>query len=686
VVSESETFADVCAECGAEYDGDLRYCAECGAALQDLEPVPSPRLPAGTIIGTYRLLELLGEGGMGRVYAAEHVKLGRRVALKMLRPELAANPVAVARFFAEARAVNRISHENIVEITDFLDKSGLYNCYIMEWLRGEDLGVRLIRDRTLPISVAVEIGAQVASALTSVHVAGMVHRDLKPDNIFLIERAGTSNFVKLLDFGVAKLSDPSDRSMALHTTANGQVVGTPEYMSPEQAAGATVDHRTDIHALGVILYETVTGRLPYEAKNFGELVLKHLTAPPPRPSSYQDLPHTIPPALDDLIMRLIARTAEDRPQSMAEVEERLHEIHDALGLPPARRRISNLAMHRESTGGNSMGGSGSTQEAAAALDSAPMSMPPALLANPAALLRPSRRPVTPPPASTFPAPPTMTELSAPRTPGLRPRGTPRQEPGPSEARSLRAGEGPEAPDRRSERTGGIRRPGPSEARSLRAGEGPEAPDRRSEWTGGVRRPASTPPALARVPSASQPIVRMPEASQPLAPPSAGWEPMEIAAPATAVSAPQPDTIAPRQPRREWLLAATLACMGVAVFSAWSIHRTASAMQATPASAGPSAATVHASLVRVKVSSTPPGATVRDAITHDVLGTTPLTVSLPRQDRDLHVELVRDGYQLANGAVDLSADSALLVALITASATAASAAPTAEPGATGDTAH
>jgi serine/threonine-protein kinase len=254
----------------------VKFCAECGVSLaRTTEGVDG--LPAGTVIGGYRILELLGEGGMGRVYVAEHIKLGRRVAMKVLKTELATNVNAVSRFFAEARAVNRISHDHIVEITDFLEKSGGYNCYIMELLRGEDLGLRLLRAEPPSLATSVEIAIQIASALGAVHAAGIVHRDLKPDNIFLIERSGSRNYVKLLDFGVAKLIDPFDTGIATHTTAAGQIIGTPEYMSPEQAGGQVVDHRTDIYALGVILYELVTGQLPFKAKSFGELVIKHMT-------------------------------------------------------------------------------------------------------------------------------------------------------------------------------------------------------------------------------------------------------------------------------------------------------------------------------------------------------------------------------------------------------------------------
>jgi eukaryotic-like serine/threonine-protein kinase len=336
-VGETELHANACPECGTACPRGVKFCANCGIDLRELQN-DGDELPAGTIMGSYRILDLLGEGGMGRVYVAEHIKLGRRVAVKMLRGEFAANPVAVSRFFAEARAVNRISHVNIVEITDFLDKSSGHNCYIMELLNGEDLGLRLLRAELMPIADSVEIGIQIASALSAVHAAGIIHRDLKPDNIFLIDRNGSRNFVKLLDFGVAKLVEPA--GISLHTTAAGQIIGTPEYMSPEQGAGQAVDLRTDIYALGIILYELVTGELPFKAKSFGELILKHMTVPPRRPSSVPKLPHVVPPALDDLIIDLLAKSPDDRPQTMAEVESRLHDIHESLDLPVLPRRMA----------------------------------------------------------------------------------------------------------------------------------------------------------------------------------------------------------------------------------------------------------------------------------------------------------------------------------------------------------
>ena len=274
----------------------LSRCHKCGGTLLETEDRAldmNHQLTPGAELGSYRIVKLLGEGGMGRVYVAEHIRLGRRVAMKMLRQEFAANPVAVSRFFAEARAVNRISHEHLVEITDFFENPGGENYFIMEPLKGDDLGKHLLRGGALPVARAVDIAHQTASVLAAVHAAGIVHRDLKPDNIFLVERASRPDFVKLLDFGVAKLSD-AHNGIKLKTTSAGAVIGTPEYMSPEQAGGLPVDHRTDIYALRVIMYEVLSGRLPFQGKSFGEMVIKHMTVAPKPLGSYEDLKQPIP--------------------------------------------------------------------------------------------------------------------------------------------------------------------------------------------------------------------------------------------------------------------------------------------------------------------------------------------------------------------------------------------------------
>ncbi|HUT99999.1 MAG TPA: serine/threonine-protein kinase [Myxococcota bacterium] len=287
--------------------------------------------PPGTVIGSYRLVQMIAEGGMGRVYLAEHVKLGRRVALKVLRSEYAANPVAVKRFFGEARAVNQINNENIVEITDFIEQEGADNYYIMELLDGRSLADALEQDKIIPVGRALGIAIQMAQALAAVHRAGIVHRDLKPDNIFLTEKGGRKDFIKLLDFGVAKLIDVAE-NIPTHKTAAGAILGTPEYMSPEQAGGRNVDFRTDIYAFGVILYEMLAGRKPLNGKSYGELVIQHMTVTPTRFTKLKDLPQRVPKSIEELIMQCLEKEAGKRPADMTEIAERLGEIGRAESI------------------------------------------------------------------------------------------------------------------------------------------------------------------------------------------------------------------------------------------------------------------------------------------------------------------------------------------------------------------
>jgi serine/threonine protein kinase len=298
-----------------------------------------------SVVGAYRLLSLLGEGGMGRVYLAEHVKLGRRVALKMLRSEFANNPNAVRRFFDEARAVNQIRHDNIIEVTDFVEGVGGGESYfIMELLVGTDLA-QLQLSGPLSLPRVLHIARQVCSALAAAHDAGIVHRDLKPENVFIVNRTSDSEFVKILDFGVAKLTDPLN--MMQGQTQAGAILGTPEYMSPEQAGGTAVDHRTDIYAFGVILYELIAGRRPFNGQSFGEYVIAHLSVAPTPPSQLTSTTQAIPEALEALIMQCLAKPPPARPQTMRVVGERLAAIEASLHSPSppssARRKPRRTA-------------------------------------------------------------------------------------------------------------------------------------------------------------------------------------------------------------------------------------------------------------------------------------------------------------------------------------------------------
>ncbi len=263
---------------------------------------------------------------MGIVYLATHTRLGRRVAIKVLRSEYSDHPQAIRRFFAEARAVNKIAHPNVVEVTDFVERPGETNYYVMELLEGASLAVLIDSGGVPELDRSVGIMTQLAEAIAAIHRAGVVHRDLKPDNVVLIEKNGKSDFVKLCDFGVAKLMDSGLDRVAMHSTSQGAILGTPEYMSPEQASGKPVDPRSDIYSFGVMLYELATGRIPFSAPDFGEMVVQLLKVAPIPPSQLPDLPHKIPPALDELIIACLAKQPADRPQDMEHVVDRLEQI------------------------------------------------------------------------------------------------------------------------------------------------------------------------------------------------------------------------------------------------------------------------------------------------------------------------------------------------------------------------
>ena len=323
-----------CRACHAQSGDDMRYCGTCGEPLHDDVPLRAkPResriLPSGTVVGSYKLLEILGEGGMGRVYLAEHTRLGRKVAIKMLRSKFSSNPESIKRFFGEARAVNKIAHENIVEVTDFVTENDGNSYYIMELLNGKSLYDQLKADGPLPLERALPIAIQVANALGAVHEAGIVHRDLKPENIFLAQKSSRKDIVKLLDFGIAKLMEP-DQGVSLQQTGVGMILGTPTYMSPEQAGGRGVDSRSDVYSLGIILFELATGQVPFTADTYAEILVQHITQEPRRPSTIDRLPNPVPLGLEKLILDCLRKDPIERPQKMDEIEERLRAVQAEL--------------------------------------------------------------------------------------------------------------------------------------------------------------------------------------------------------------------------------------------------------------------------------------------------------------------------------------------------------------------
>jgi serine/threonine-protein kinase len=266
----------------------------------------------GKAIGHYIVRRKLGEGGMGLVYVAEHPAIGKRVALKVLHPEFSSQAEIVSRFFQEARAVNAIQHPNIVDVVDYglipSPNGGPPRVYLlMEYLEGVTLGALIRREAPLSTERTVGIALQIADALSASHRQGIVHRDLKPDNVMLVSRGRHHDVVKLLDFGVAKLTGSASTT---HRTRTGTVIGTPQYMAPEQCEGRPqIDHRADIYGLGIVVYEMLTGRVPFAGNGLGEVLVQQIAAPPPAPSAIDP---RIPEHIELVVLKALEKRADHR--------------------------------------------------------------------------------------------------------------------------------------------------------------------------------------------------------------------------------------------------------------------------------------------------------------------------------------------------------------------------------------
>ncbi len=314
-----------CSTCGTEYDGAEIFCPKDGTRLiagterhkrVTIPPSERDSLIGKTIQGRYKVLELLGAGGMGVVYVAEHVEIEKKVALKVLRDDFSKRPEVVERFRLEARSASKIGNPHIVDVTDFgqLDDGGVY--FTMELLKGESLS-DLMRQGVLEVTVAVPIIVQIAKALQAAHDLSIVHRDLKPENVFLVAMEENEHFVKVLDFGIAKISDRDSEGKRL--TQTGMIFGTPEYMSPEQAMGKPLDHRVDVYALGCIMYEMFVGTVPFDGDSFMAVLTQHMFEPVPRIDTM--MPETdVPASIQNIVYRAMAKEADNRYADMTELE------------------------------------------------------------------------------------------------------------------------------------------------------------------------------------------------------------------------------------------------------------------------------------------------------------------------------------------------------------------------------
>jgi serine/threonine-protein kinase len=318
----------ICPACSREWGDEHAKCADDGVPLVHLDSTGYDKaqdLIGQVVDGRYRIERIVGKGGMGTVYACRHVVVGKSFAIKVLRPGIERSEEVLQRFIREAQAANAVRSRHICEMTDFgqLPNGAFY--VVMDLLQGMSL-TRALREKRLQRRDLEHVFVQVAETLEKAHRAGIIHRDLKPDNVVLVEDEGDPFFVKLVDFGIAKVL----QSKASDLTETGVILGTPYYMSPEQARGDPLDHRSDIYAHGVMMYRAFTGRLPFVADTAMGVLTRHLTEKPELPSRITE----IDAALERLILRCLEKKPIDRFQSMADVADALRAVGGAIPRRP----------------------------------------------------------------------------------------------------------------------------------------------------------------------------------------------------------------------------------------------------------------------------------------------------------------------------------------------------------------
>jgi serine/threonine protein kinase len=297
----------------------------------------------GTVVANrYKLLTRIGEGAMGWVFEGEHVEIGKKVAVKVLRPSLCRLPEAVSRFRREARSATQIGSKHIVDVTDFgtTDTGAVF--FVMEHLEGEDLSTTLKKEKYLPWPRVLHILEQLCEALQAAHDVGIIHRDVKPANFYRVKVGDDPDFMKMLDFGIARLANPQDSIV----TQTGVVMGTPDFMAPEQAMGKHVDHRADIYSLGASAYALLTGRPPFEGANEYDVIYKQLNDDPAPPSAVAPVAAGVPKWLDKVILTTLRKDPDDRYASMRDLATALREAQ-ALATSPGFRPVLPSPSERE---------------------------------------------------------------------------------------------------------------------------------------------------------------------------------------------------------------------------------------------------------------------------------------------------------------------------------------------------
>ena len=320
-------FGKICPKCGLRYDGNAAFCTKDGSNLRLNEEPSDPRI-GQVLLDQFRIEEAIGAGGMGAVYRARQTTLGRDVAIKILHPDMAANPEAVRRFHREARISTALDHPNVVRVFLFgqLPDGSLY--LVMELLRGRTLAELLRVEPNLTVPRALHIATQISAGVGEAHVQGVVHRDVKPENVFLVTKGKDPDFVKVLDFGIARLFRNEDQTQA---TQSGLVFGTARYISPEGAAGEKTDARSDVYSLGVLTYQLLTGETPFPPSAPVTLLMQHIHERPPhlkrRAGGAQ-----VPDSIADVVMRALAKNPDGRYDDASDFAEALRTAAQHAGI------------------------------------------------------------------------------------------------------------------------------------------------------------------------------------------------------------------------------------------------------------------------------------------------------------------------------------------------------------------